>query len=85
MVAADVGALLMCPNCQDNLRRNGHKLRVPRRHALLLGPRPTVADLERHARRFGPAQVSETAAQYGLTVSLEGAVEPKRRRRRRFA
>lgn len=35
------------------------------------GPAPTAAGLERHARRFGPAQVAETAAQYGLSIAIE--------------
>lgn len=61
----------MCSECLANLRRNAHKLRVPRGRSLLLEPRPTAAGLERHARRFGPAQVPETAAQYGLTVAVE--------------
>jgi hypothetical protein len=34
---------------------------------------PTVASLERHAKRFGPSQVAETAAEWGLSVSLEKA------------
>lgn len=75
----------MCSNCIDNLARNGHKLRVPARVSLQVGTRPTVAGLERHAVKFGPAQVAETAAEYGLTVSLAGAVEPRRPRRRRRA
>jgi hypothetical protein len=62
----------MCPNCQDNLRRNAAKVTTPRGRALLAGcPPPTVAGLERHARRFGPARVPETAAQLGLTASAE--------------
>lgn len=73
----------MCAECQANLRRNAAKLRVSRGASLLLDPRPTAAGLEKHALRFGPSQVAETAAEYGLQVDVAGAVEPKRRRRRR--
>lgn len=34
-------------------------------------PPPTVEGLERHAARFGPDQVAETAAEYGLAVNVE--------------
>lgn len=37
-------------------------------------PRPTTAQLERHARRFGPEQVAETAAEHGLVVTVERSV-----------
>lgn len=33
----------------------------------------TAAQLERHAKRFGPALVQETAAELGVTVNVEGA------------
>lgn len=61
----------MCANCEENLARNAAKLRVPPRRSVMPGPPPTAAGLERHARRFGPAQVAETAAQYGVSVAIE--------------
>jgi hypothetical protein len=39
---------------------------------------PTAAALERHARRFGPDQVGETAAEYGVSVAI---TRPKAQRR----
>lgn len=61
----------MCGNCRDNLRANAAKLRVSRGASAMPGPAPTAAGLEAHARRYGPAQVAETAAQYGLSVTVE--------------
>lgn len=68
----------MCGNCRDNLRAHGWKLRPARQAGTLLEPRPTAAGLERHARRFGPAQVAETASQYGLAVAIERPKAAKR-------
>lgn len=38
-----------------------------------LGPRPTKAQLEKHAARFGPDQVAETAAELGVDVEVTRA------------
>src|SRR5689334_2598021 len=58
----------MCSECLANLRRHGVTLSAP-------APRPTAAPtaeaLERHARKFGPALVAETAQEFGLTVDVE--------------
>lgn len=43
--------------------------------------RPTAAALEKHAKKYGPAQVPETAAELGLGVTVEPA-KPKARTRR---
>lgn len=49
--------------------------------AILPGPRPTAAGLERHAARYGPEQVPEVAAEYGLSVAITRAkAQPKRTR-----
>jgi hypothetical protein len=49
--------------------------------ALLPGPRPTAAGLEKHAQRFGPEQVAEVAAEYGVSVAITRAkAGPKRAR-----
>lgn len=45
---------------------------------LLPGPRPTSAQLERHATRFGPEQVAETAAELGLSVTVERPRAPRK-------
>lgn len=57
-----------CPDC---LGRTHALLREPRGDVLLPGARPTAAGLERHALRFGPGMVAETAAQYGIAVAVE--------------
>lgn len=67
----------ICGDCGPCLAATARLLRVPR-SVLMPGPRPTVAGLERHARKFGPAMVAETAADYGLSVAVE---RPKARRR----
>lgn len=43
----------------------------------LPGDRPTAAQLERHAKRFGPEGVAETAALYGVSIAIE---RPKAKR-----
>lgn len=48
------------------------------RGTLLPGAPPTAAALERHAARFGPAGVAETASEYGLSVSV-GRAKRKRK------
>jgi hypothetical protein len=42
---------------------------------------PTAAALERHARRFGPDQVPETAAEYGVSVAITRAKAAPRKAR----
>lgn len=66
----------ICGNCPECLARTNALLHVPR--TSLLPGRPTVAALERHARKFGPAQVAETAAEHGLSVAVERDA-PRRR------
>jgi hypothetical protein len=73
-------ALPICGNCDSCLARTRALLRVPPRRALLPGPRPTAAGLERHARKYGPEQVAETAAEYGVSIAIE---RPKRERKSR--
>jgi hypothetical protein len=51
---------------------------VPAGVAPCLGPTPTRAALEKHAARFGPDQVAETAAELGVDVE----VAPRARTRR---
>lgn len=72
------GAWPICGNCPTCLQRTNALLRVPARTATMPGPKPTAAALERHAQRFGPEQVAETATQYGLSVAIE---RPKARRK----
>ena len=68
----------MCSECLANLQRHAVRLR-PGGHPPPPGRNPTAADLERHAQKFGPGQVAETAAEYGLEVSVEA---PQKRRSR---
>lgn len=70
-----------CSTCAPRVRRF---LRVPRRGRLDLpgATKPTATALERHARRFGPEQVGEVAADHGLTVNLAGAATIERRVKR---
>ena len=67
-----------CPTCQAVTRE---LLRLPAPRATGAAPRPTRAGLERHAKRYGPELVPETAAEYGITVSVE---RPRRKPPRRL-
>jgi hypothetical protein len=53
-------------------------VRTRRKTGLLLEPRPTAVGLERHAARFGPEQVAETAAEYGIAVAVERPVAARK-------
>lgn len=53
-------------------------VRRGRGRSLLPGPAPTAAELEKHAARFGPEQVAETAAEYGISIAI---TRPKATRR----
>lgn len=69
-----------CPRCLSRTNR----VCSPRRKAR--GPAPSAAALERHAARFGPAQVAETAAEFGVSVMIERArpgLTPEQRKARR--
>lgn len=56
-------------------------VRAGGRRAVLPGTAPTAAQLERHATRFGPEQVAETAAEYGVSVAITRAKAAPRRAR----
>lgn len=73
-----VTAWPICGACPDCLESTRALLRVPPAPVLLPGPRPTAAGLEKHATRFGPEQVAETAAEYGLSVAIERAKAPRK-------
>jgi hypothetical protein len=77
-VARGVSAWPICGNCRPCLGATHRLLRVPPRRTLLPGSRPTAAALEKHAARFGPDQVTETAAEYGLSVVIQRAKAPRR-------
>lgn len=65
-----------CPRCRPltlRLLRAGKRGRT-----LLPGDKPTAAALEKHATRFGPEQVAETAAEYGVSIAI---TRPKATRR----
>lgn len=65
--------LPVCGDCPVCLARTHALLREPRGGVLLPGPAPTAAGLNRHAERFGPGMVAETADQYGIVVKVERA------------
>ena len=52
-----------------------------RRRSLLPGAAPTAAALEKHAARFGPEQVPETASEYGISIAITRAKAKPRRAR----
>lgn len=55
-----------CAECQERARKalDAPPARRPR-------PAPTASQLERHAKRFGPEGVAETAQELGVDVSVE--------------
>jgi hypothetical protein len=61
----------ICGDCPDCRAATARLLRVPPGAVPCLGPTPTKTQLERHARRFGPDQVAETAAELGVDVEVE--------------
>lgn len=69
----------MCSECLANLQRHALTFRAPARKQTT--PAPTAEALERHARKFGPTLVAETAAEFGLEVDVPGAPQKKRVRR----
>jgi len=68
----------VCEECLDRFSLRG----LARRTRAL--PPPTAEELLKHAEKFGPALVNETAAEYGLDVKVkpETWVDKRRRRRR---
>ena len=72
---------LDCGVCVPRMRRF---LAPPRTERLALpgASAPTVASLERHARKFGGEQVAEVAAEHGLVVDLGRAATIERRVKR---
>lgn len=68
-----------CPACQDAQARRLARIADEPDDA----KKPTAEALEKHAARFGPEGVVETALEHGLTVDVSGAKTPTRPRRRR--
>lgn len=60
----------ICGACGPCLAITLRKLRTARPPRVMPGAAPTAARLERHAARFGPEQVAETAAEYGVSVAI---------------
>lgn len=76
---------MTCGECLPCLERTHSLLRsrpVVRTRTLAA---PTKAELLKHAEKFGPGLVNETAAEYGLDVKVkaEDWVAKRRRKRRR--
>lgn len=63
-----------CPACLEATRQ---LLEAPPRECLQARRAPTAAELERHARRFGPEGVEQTATELGVKVAV---ARPTRRR-----
>ena len=61
----------MCQACIENLRRNAKLLSSAPSGRRAQGPWPTAAELERHARRFGPEGVEELANELGVRIKVE--------------
>lgn len=67
----------MCEACLEDARRNVLTSRsLFDRHGLAA---PTTAELERHARRFGPEGVAELARQLGVDVRVERPASTRKR------
>lgn len=78
----------VCGSCPACRRATTRLIRPPRRQVSALpgAPPVTAAALEKHARRFGSAQVVETAAECGVSVMVKrdkGGLTPEQRRARR--
>lgn len=71
-----------CAACLEATRRELDEA-APCRVLAPLGERPTTEALEKHARRFGPEGVVETALEFGLDVDVSAAPVRRPRRRRR--
>lgn len=63
-----------CPACLEATARCIGRAPEPVRQA---HPAPTAEELERHAQRFGPEGVAETADELGVDVAVE---RPRRKR-----
>lgn len=67
----------LCGNCPACLEATRQLLGAPARPCLQERRAPTAAELERHAKRFGPAGVAETAAELGVDVQVERAARKR--------
>jgi hypothetical protein len=68
----------MCEACLEDTRRGV----LTTRHLVDVLPRTkpaTAAQLERHARLFGPEGIAETAAELGVTVKVERSKAARKR------
>jgi hypothetical protein len=72
-----------CGECPTCLERTNSLLRAPARRASRALPPPTADELLRHAEKFGPELVNETAAEHGLDVKVKAEDWKARRDRRR--
>lgn len=71
---------MICGNCPACLDRTNAILSAPAPRPKPAGP--TAEQLHRHAERFGPELVKETAKELGVDLRLR-KVEPKPKRQRR--
>lgn len=63
---------MTCGNCPPCMERLAALLTTPARDVVAFDFRPpTKAELQKHAEKFGPLMVPETAAEYGLTVKVK--------------
>jgi hypothetical protein len=70
----------LCGECPSCLERTHGLLKDD--HRPCSRPAPTAAQLERHARRFGPEGVKETAAEHGVEVEVGSTKRATRAARR---
>jgi hypothetical protein len=70
-----------CPTCLERTRAALIRADVAARSTPL--PAPTRAELLKHAEKFGPLLVNETAAEHGLDVKVKAETWVDKRRRRR--
>lgn len=69
----------LCGGCPECLAIIEGILNAPDEPARVPTRRPTAAELERHAKRFGPEGVAEMADELGVDVTVE---RPRRKRSR---
>jgi len=75
---------MTCGECPACLERVAALLSTPSRDVVAFDFRPpTKAELLKHAEKFGPALVNETAAEFGLDVKVKPEDWKARRDRRR--
>jgi hypothetical protein len=71
----------LCGDCPACLERTAALLAADEPEHRLCEGAPSAERLLRHAERFGPELVKETAAELGVSLRVKAGPRPKRRRR----